>query len=149
MEDYTSTLSTWAGNLKRNTSKAFEDLQPQTKIRLVVAVCAYLLLRPYLVRLGSWLQMRDLEKQNEQSKRDAAAATAAGDAQNARIAIPGVELEDEERDEMEVQESASHWGRRAKIRQRAMFRQKLEELEAKLRDAQDDSDADIADLLED
>lgn len=148
--DLLSTLSTWAGNFQRNTSKAFNELQPQDKIRLVIIVCTYFLIRPYLMKLGAWLQMRDLERQSKKAEEEAEASFKANGLRSTRIALPGIDSEDEERDERAAYASASNWGSRAKIRQRAMIRQKLEEHEASLRDMEEtESDKEIEYLLED
>lgn len=149
-QDVMSTLSTWAGNFKRNTTKAFDDLQPKDKIRLIIVVGAYFLLRPYLMKLGAWLQMRDFERQSAKLEEEAKASFNANDLRSTRIALPGLDPADEERDEDETIASATDWGRKAKIRQRAMIRRKLEEHEARLREMEEtESDKEIAHLLED
>ncbi|KAF2096696.1 DUF1531-domain-containing protein [Rhizodiscina lignyota] len=148
IDDVLNLLSLWAGNFHRNTTKAFADLRPKDYIRLVIIIGAYCLLRPYLMKLGAKLQARGYEREDRAAQEEAEKTRLNGnDLRGTRIALPGIESDDEE-DEDEAE--ASSWGRKAKLRQRKMIRKKLEEQEERLRSMQEEeSDQDIADLLED
>lgn len=57
------TIRTYASNLVNNLHGSFARLKPEGWIRLVWIVGAYLLLRPYLVKLGA----RQQQKQHEEA----------------------------------------------------------------------------------
>jgi len=131
----------------------------QNWIRLVIIVGTYLLVRPYLLNLGAYVQRKQLEKEDrrarEEDERRGAGGLDANDlrggaARGAKIDIPGVESDEE--DEGGVVESVKEggeWGRRARVRQRKIVRNAVEEQERRLRRTAEDSDEDIRDLLED
>jgi len=149
-------LSIWAGNFQRNTSSAFSKMTLKDYIRLVIVVGAYCLLRPYLIKLGAKLQERQHEKDSASSdtplnandlRRGRAAA-----GEKVRIALPGVDSDDEE--DSDEEENAQKgvvdggWGRNARLRQRRFVRQKLEEHEQRLREAkEEEEDKDIEEFL--
>ncbi|KAF2460513.1 protein trafficking Pga2 [Lineolata rhizophorae] len=159
--DLSGTLSTWAANLQRNTFASFSRLRAVDYIRLVAIVGAYLLLRPYLMKLGAKLQRRDMERQNKESSENADAVAAAAEmnpnelrrggrkaARAAEVEIPGVESEEDE-EEGEAGPGMD-WGRSARVRQRRFIREKLAEHEAKLREqAEAESDKEIEEFLVD
>ncbi|KAF2689211.1 DUF1531-domain-containing protein [Lentithecium fluviatile CBS 122367] len=141
-----ATLSTWRDNFVRNTSEAFTKMQARDYIRLVVIIGAYALLRPYIMKIGARLQER-------QHERDAMEELLPADIHpnelrtGKKFAIPGVEESDSEE---EGEAKPGQWGKRARVRQRKFIREKLEEEERRLREAQEEEeDKDIADLLED
>ena len=125
----------------------------------MIIVGTYLLVRPYLLNLGAYVQRRQLEKEErrarEEDERRGPAGLDANDlrgggARRAKIDIPGVESDDE--DEGGVVESVKEggeWGRRARVRQRKIVRNAVEEQERRLRVKAEESDEDIRDLLED
>ena len=162
-------LTEWWARFTTNTSKSLADMTLQNWIRLVIIVGTYLLVRPYLLNLGAYVQRKQLEKEDrrarEEDERRGAGGWGAGgwgagglDANNlrggaargAKIDIPGVESDEE--DEGGVVESVKEggeWGRRARVRQRKIVRNAVEEQERRLRRTAEDSDEDIRDLLED
>ncbi|KAL1606840.1 hypothetical protein SLS60_004249 [Paraconiothyrium brasiliense] len=124
---------------------------PEGWIRLVWIVGAYLLLRPYLMKLGARAQ----EKQHEKDAVDAAPTGAEvhpNDLRGGRkigVAIPGVDSDDEEEEE-KTEAKPGQWGKKARARQRKFIRDTLEKEEKRLQDEQEQEDLkDIADLLED
>lgn len=132
-----------------NFLASFSRLKPEGWIRLVWIVGAYLLLRPYLMKLGARAQERQHEKESAE-----AAPTGAevhpnelrGGKKKVGIAIPGAESDDEETTEAKP----GQWGKKARVRQRKYIRSTLEKEEKRLQDEQDQEDLkEIADLLED
>jgi len=151
-------LTEWWARFTTNTSKSLADMTPQHWIRLVIIVGTYLLLRPYLLKLGAYVQRKQLEKEDKQAREERERRGAGGlDANDLRggerrprIDIPGVDTDDE--DESGVVESVKQggeWGRKARVRQRKIVRHAVEEQERRLRQKAEESDEDIRDLLED
>ncbi|KAJ4356116.1 uncharacterized protein N0V89_004144 [Didymosphaeria variabile] len=133
----------------RNFLSSFSRLKPEGWIRLVWIVGAYLLLRPYLMKLGARAQ----EKQHENAA-DAAPTDAEVHPNDLRggqkvgIAIPGVDSDDNEEERTEAK--PGQWGKKARARQRRFIRDTLEKEEKRLQDEQEQEDLrEIADLLED
>ncbi|KAF2404885.1 hypothetical protein EJ06DRAFT_525450 [Trichodelitschia bisporula] len=133
-----ATLNTWGDNFTRNTSSAFANMSATGYIRLLVAICGYLLLRPYLIKLGAHLQMKYHKEEEARTEEERAAAAAANELRGGRVVIPGEESEDED----------GGWGHGARVRQRRRVRKIVEEHEQKLAEKGNESDADIEELLE-
>ncbi|KAK9369366.1 hypothetical protein V1509DRAFT_620566 [Lipomyces kononenkoae] len=101
---------------------------------IFIVVTAYLLFRPYLVKLGGELQKREHRKASEQAKAEAAVKA----------------LEPSQPDEQFVEESTQAvWGRNARRRQK----DSIKEIEKAFRrkaemEAEYESDKEIEDLLE-
>ncbi|KAF2741099.1 DUF1531-domain-containing protein [Polyplosphaeria fusca] len=132
----TSLIATWANNFIRNTSESFTRMQIKDYIRLVMIVCSYLLLRPYLMKLGAKIQ----EKQHA---KDAEETVNPNDLRG-NIEIPGVDDSDEEEEESKP----GDWGKSARVRQRKFIRDTLEKEERKLQEEQEDeSDKEIEEFL--
>jgi hypothetical protein len=151
--ELTSTLDTWKGNFLRNSSASFSTMTPKKWIRLIAVVGAYLLLRPYLLKLGAKVQEQHLEK----AMREAGVHPEPGTKINAndlrgvkgpaKVEIPGVESESE--DEVGETGKEGQWGRKARVRQRKIVKRAMEIHERNLADKGNESDKDIEDLLED
>lgn len=148
-----STLDTWKGNFMRNSAASFSTMTPKRWIRLVIIVGAYLLLRPYLLKLGAKVQEQHLEKSMQESKaRMTTGGSSKMDANDlrggkkAKIDIPGVDSDSEE-ESAEAKEG--QWGRKARVRQRKIVRKAMEIHEQNLAMKGNESDKDIEDLLED
>ncbi|KAF2143222.1 uncharacterized protein K452DRAFT_225158 [Aplosporella prunicola CBS 121167] len=155
--DIMTLLSTWGDNLSTQTSKAFNNLGPKDYIRLVVIIGGYLLLRQWLVKLGAHRQLKQLEHQDAEAKRQARAEELA-DANDLRvgakksrkpkIALPGVDSDDDDSSEEESAVRPGEWGRAARLRQRKFVRDALEKHEQKLQaEAEAESDKDIEEFL--
>jgi Protein trafficking PGA2 len=147
----TKALSTWKGNFIRNTSSSFNRMTAKNWLRLVIIVCTYCLIRPYILKLGAKVQESYLEKEAKESDEKWAAMhpndLRAGGRKN--VDIPGVESEDEGEDGMNEVVVKGEWGRKARVRQRKIVRKAMEIHEANLTRTGYESDQDIADLLED
>jgi hypothetical protein len=104
-------------------------------LRLLVVVCAYLILRPYLLKFGEKIQKAQLDKQKAERDREAAAA-----------------IMEKEKVAEEPKQNWK-WGQKAKnkaVRQRKVANKEISEADARKQAAIDqlDSDEDVADLLE-
>jgi hypothetical protein len=143
-EQASGALATWYGNFTRNTSAGFARMTPKSWIRLITAVGAYILLRPYLMKLGAHLQKKQLEKEEARMEEERAVVSANELRTGRKIQIPGVESED---DEEEVREG--EWGRKARVRQRKIVKKAMERHEELLSMVGHESDKDIEDLLHD
>jgi len=141
-------LSTWYGNFTRNTSEAFERMTLKNWIRLVIIVCTYCLIRPYILKLGAKVQQSQLEKEARESEEKYAALNGNDlrtGKKRGKVDIPGVDSESEE-GEPTVE---GEWGRKARLRQRKIVRKAMEIHEANLTMKATESDHEIEDLLED
>jgi hypothetical protein len=137
-------LLSWYGNFTRNTHAGFARMTPKSWIRLITAVCAYVLLRPYLMKLGAHIQRKQLEKEEARMEEERAVISANELRTGRKVKIPGVESDD---DEEEVREG--EWGRKARVRQRKLVKKAMERHEEMLSMVGHESDKDIEDLLED
>ncbi|KAL1894752.1 hypothetical protein Sste5346_005727 [Sporothrix stenoceras] len=156
------------GRFVNNLSGSFGSLNIHQWLRLVVIAGAYMLLRPYIIKLGGRIQMKQHEADEKQSLADAVAiangekpAMSANDlrdggaAKKSKVveAVLGSDAEDESDDEGAVPGAAASgtdWGKNARKRQRRMIRKLLEAHEQQLADAAgDEEDKDIAEFLED
>ncbi|KAK7515106.1 protein trafficking Pga2 [Phyllosticta citriasiana] len=151
--DMMTLLSTWGNNFTTQTHKTFSNLRAQDYIRLIIIIGAYALLRPYLMKLGAHMQMKQHQEASQASvdgDQDGRGTTAAdlrgGHTRNEpekKIAIPGVDSDSEE-------EEKDDWGRTARLRQRKMIRDLLVKQEERLKAQRDaDSDKDIEEFLVD
>ncbi|CAK7562644.1 MAG: hypothetical protein SEPTF4163_000492 [Sporothrix epigloea] len=159
-------VSLVGGRVVNNVSSSFGNLTLQQWIRLIAIAGAYMLLRPYLIKLGGHLQMRQHEADEKASLAEAVAIAAGekpalspndlrggGKKSTAVPAGLGSDLDDSD-DETgpgaTSTASGTDWGKNARKRQRKMLRQMLEAHEQQLADAQaDEEDKDIEEFLED
>lgn len=139
--------------LTTNMLKSFDGMSPEKWIRIVAVVGAYCLLRPYIMKLGSKVQMAQHEKE--------AAETKAAEEEQARMSpnelrgykeIP--EDSDDEGGEGKAagaaagQTTTTEWGKKARKRQRHTIKKILAAEEQRLQDLQDDEeDKDIEQYL--
>ncbi|KAL5420732.1 hypothetical protein PMIN04_006223 [Paraphaeosphaeria minitans] len=132
----------------RNVMASFARLKPEGWIRLVWIVGAYMLLRPYLMKLGARAQERQHEKEAAEAAGTGAALHPNDLRGGKKVAIPGVDSDDEEEEKTEAK--PGQWGKKARVRQRKFIRETLEKEEKRLQDEQEQEDLkDVADLLED
>ncbi|KAF1808655.1 DUF1531-domain-containing protein [Eremomyces bilateralis CBS 781.70] len=148
LEDLTrlaSLLTTWAQNFKTNTASSFSRLRAKDYIRLIMVIGGYMLIvRPLLQKLGEKKQASEHERVDKETKEEAALMTANDLRRGSSrpIPIPGVDSDTDE----EVDNTAD-WGKKARVRQRKIIRQKLEEHEQALKEH--DSDKEIDQFLVD
>lgn len=142
----------WANNFHRNLFHMFDDMNTTRYIRLIACVGAYLLLRPYFVKIGEKIQAKELEKQG--SAKDPYEASTKDDKKkitpNALRGAGGktVSFADPD-DEDEGEPTGVQWGKKARQRQRKVVSKLLEKREEQLREDDEEEDKDIMELLVD
>lgn len=139
-----SQLSQYGQNASNNLQKSFGDMSTHGWLRLIMAVCTYLLIRPHILKYSTKHAVKQLEKQDERDKAQAKEAVAKMSPNDLRGLNSSAEL-DVDADEGADGTSAD-WGSKARVRQRKVLR-KLMEAEEQRR-YEDESDEDIRDLLE-
>jgi hypothetical protein len=142
-EQASAALHTWYGNFTRNTQAGFANMSTKNWIRLVTIVCAYALLRPYLMKIGAHLQAKGLQEEGARMEEERAAMDANDLRRGVKVKIPGVDSSDDE------EENREEWGRKARVRQRKIVKKAMEIHEERLTMIGNESDKDIEDLLED
>ncbi len=151
MADLMNMATTFGNRVTANLSNSFSHLTVQQWIRLVAIVGAYLLLRPYLIKLGARIQMKQHEKEEAASAEERAneAEMTPNDFRGHKVVIPEESDSEDDGDEG-AQASAADWGKRARRRQRHMVKKILADHEKKLAEQQeDDEDKDIQEFLVD
>ncbi|KAF2262378.1 DUF1531-domain-containing protein [Lojkania enalia] len=134
-----SFLTTYWDNFTRNTKASLERMQLKDYIRLIWIVGAYLLIRPYLMKLGEKMQTKAHEKDTAET------AEIHPNQLRGKIEIPGVDDSDEDN---EGEAKPGDWGRNARLRQRKFIRNALEKHEERLRaEQEDESDKEIEEFL--
>ncbi|KAL2157616.1 hypothetical protein VTH06DRAFT_5995 [Thermothelomyces fergusii] len=143
--DNVAGLASAVGNrFVTNLKGSFADMTPEQMIRLVIIVGAYLLLRPYLVKLGARAQMKAHEAEEARAEAAAKAKMSANELRG-RVEIPD-DTDDE--DEGSARASGPDWGKTARRRQREMIRKLLAAEEQRLRESQEElEDKDIEEFL--
>ena len=142
MADLLKLASTAGERFTRNLSNSLTDMTLQKWIRVVIIVGAYLLLRPYLIKLGAKQQMKAHEKEEEESAA-AAAKISPNELRGQKLAIP------EDSDSEDAAEATSaDWGKKARRRQRDMIKKMVAAEEKRLQELQEDEeDKDIQEFL--
>ncbi|CAN8095513.1 unnamed protein product [Discula destructiva] len=141
--------------LTTNLRKSFDGMSAEKWIRIVIVVGAYCLLRPYLMKMGSKVQMKQYEKE--------AADTKAAEEEQAKMSpneLRGYKEIPEDSDDDDDQggsgpapgqagqSTSTEWGKKARKRQRNTIKKILAAEEKRLQDLQDDDDdKDIEEFL--
>jgi len=98
-----------------------------------------MLLRPYIIKLGSRAQMKTHERESEET----AKAAISPNELRGRVEIP----EDSDSEE-EAQSSSADWGKKARRRQRDMIKKLLDAEERRLQESkEEEEDKDIEEFL--
>ncbi|KAG9231877.1 trafficking PGA2-domain-containing protein [Amylocarpus encephaloides] len=127
-----------------NLWRSLAAMNPQNYIRLVAVVGAYLLLRPYLVKLGSKIQEREHEKEIEAEE----LVPKAKISPNMLRGHDGKEVKIAEDSEDEGEVSGPNWGKKARKRQRAYDKKLVASIEERRRQEQEDEeDKDIEEFF--
>lgn len=135
-----------------NMRNTLNDMSPEKWIRLVIVVGTYMLIRPYLLKLGGKVQMKQHEKEAAEAEAEAAAKDKAKMSPNEfrghKIEVPDDSDDDDDDAQAQGQTSATDWGKKARRRQRTMVKKIIEAEEKRLQDLQDDDeDKDIEEFL--
>ncbi|KAK6539594.1 hypothetical protein TWF694_009803 [Orbilia ellipsospora] len=136
-------LSRLTTRLTTNLSNTFANFRTTDYIRLIAVLGGYLLLRPYLQKLGAKLQERDHARAIDENEEDSMAATGA----KARI-IAG-EGHDLESDDEDNNDAGDGWGQKQRARKRLEKARKKKEIEDRIKAEEDEEDKDIQEFLHD
>jgi hypothetical protein len=134
-----------------NLSASFTSLTVQQWIRLVAVIGAYLLARPYILKLASKRQMAALEQSETEDDPNAPRAPISANELRGqtKVSIPG-DTDSEGEGEGGAAASGPDWGKKARRRQRRVVKEMLAAHEKRLQEEQEDEeDKDIAEFLVD
>jgi hypothetical protein len=126
-----------------NLTASFSTMTLKHWIRLVMIVGTYLLVRPYLVKLGAKHQEKQFEKAHQEDE-----AAISPNQLRGQVEIP--EDSDEEDQELDATAAttSSDWGKKARKRQRVMLKKLIDAEEKRLQELQEDEeDKDIEQYL--
>lgn len=132
----------------RNLRGSLEGMSPEKWIRIVIIVGTYMLLRPYLLKLGGKAQMNQHEKEaaEAEAEAEAKAKMSPNELRGHKIEIP--EDSDDSDAEVDSKATSADWGKKARRRQRTMVKKLLDAEEKRLQELQeDDEDKDIEEFL--
>lgn len=156
MADVVQLVGIGYDRLTTNMRKSFDGMSPEKWIRVVIIVGTYMLLRPYLLKLGGRSQMKQHEREaaeaeEEAKRKEAAAKMSPNEFRGHKVEVPDDSDEEEDGDGAQgAQASAADWGKKARRRQRTMVRKLIEAEEKRLQELQeDDEDKDIQEFLTD
>ncbi|KYK58674.1 hypothetical protein DCS_05691 [Drechmeria coniospora] len=143
LEQLMARLSMYGNNASNNMSNAFASMSLQSWIRLTVIVGGYLLLRPYFMKWAGKHAVNTMEEEDAKSrgKSSTDADITPNEFRGIKEKLQAAELGDE------GDGTGADWGRKARLRQRQLLKDMLEEEER--RRAAENEDADIQEFLED
>lgn len=133
-----------------NMRNTLNDMSPEKWIRLVIVVGTYMLIRPYLLKLGGKVQMKQHEKEAAEAEAEATekAKMSPNEFRGHKIEVPDDSDDDDADAQAQGQASATDWGKKARKRQRTMVKKIIAAEEKRLQDLQDDDeDKDIEEFL--
>lgn len=134
----------------RNLRGTLEGMSPEKWIRIVIIVGTYMLIRPYLLKLGGKAQMNQHEKEaaEAEAEAEAKAKMSPNELRGHKVQIPEDSDESDAEGEGQKSSSATDWGKKARRRQRTMVKKLLDAEEKRLQELQeDDEDKDIEEFL--
>ncbi|RAL67660.1 hypothetical protein DID88_008406 [Monilinia fructigena] len=144
-------LETGVANFYRNATGAFQEMKTmelQKWIRIIAVVGAYLLIRPYFIKLGAKKQEAEYAKARAEHAQKKEKEKHIG-ANSFRDSVKISEDTDSE-DGAKANSSDVKWGGKARKKQRQTIRKILDQEEKLRREQQeDDEDKDIQEFLRD
>lgn len=152
MDGITNLLYIAYERFTRNLKGTLQEMSPEKWIRIVIIVGTYMLVRPYLLKLGGKTQMKQHEKEaaEAEAEAEAKAKLSPNELRGHKIEIPedSDESDAEGDDGKKSSASATDWGKKARRRQRTMVKKLLDAEEKRLQELQeDDEDKDIEEFL--
>ncbi|OAQ64384.1 trafficking PGA2 domain-containing protein [Pochonia chlamydosporia 170] len=138
-------LSEYGQNATNNISQGFNNMSPQSWIRVIVIAGGYMLLRPYLMKAVTKGAVEKMERDDKKERGEDGTLPHPELTPNEYRGIKDKLYADDENTGGDG--TTSDWGQKARVRQRKMLRELLEEDER--RRAALDEDADIQEFLED
>ncbi|CAP73560.1 uncharacterized protein PODANS_2_9260 [Podospora anserina S mat+] len=149
MDDLANLATTIGDRFTTNLKSTLDNMSPQKWIRVIIVAGAYLLLRPYLMKLGGRAQMASYEDEHAATEAEFAAKAKAKISPNelrGKVQIP--EDTDSEGEDAEGGSTAADWGKKARRRQRDMIKKLLEAEERRLQESkEEEEDKDIEEFL--
>ncbi|KAK4191678.1 protein trafficking Pga2 [Podospora australis] len=144
MEGLANIATTVGERFSTNIQATFTNMSPQQWIRLIIIAGAYLLLRPYIIKLGGKAQMAAHER--EGAEEEEAKAKISPNQLRGKVNLP--EDSDDEDDAEGGESSSADWGKKARRRQRDMIKKLLEAEERRLAESkEEEEDKDIEEFL--
>ncbi|KAK3325527.1 protein trafficking Pga2 [Apodospora peruviana] len=129
-----------------NVQSGLANMSPEKWIRLVIIAGAYMLLRPYIIKLGAKAQMKAHEKEEAEAEEAAKAQISPNELRGQAVKIP--EDSDDEDDYATAEATGPDWGKKARRRQRTMIKKLLEAEERRLEESkEEEEDKDIEEFL--
>ncbi|KAJ4306414.1 hypothetical protein N0V88_001215 [Collariella sp. IMI 366227] len=145
MESLANLATTVGDRFTTNIKGTFTNLTPEKFIRIAIVAGAYLLLRPYIIKLGGKAQMKAYEEEHERAEEEAKAKMSANELRG-HVDIP--DDTDDEEEAATAEASGPDWGKKARRRQREMIKKLLDAEEERLRETQEElEDKDIEEYL--
>ncbi|TVY23360.1 PGA2-like protein [Lachnellula hyalina] len=127
-------IATWErlSNVPTHLAHSVDNMTLKNWIRLIACVGAYLLVRPYLIKLSARQQEKQFEKIDAETTASFAKLqpNALRDSRGSKVEIPDSESEGEA-------DGAPQWGKKAKVRQRKVVKKIQEAIEEKGREDDD------------
>jgi len=144
MDGLANLATTLTNRVSTNLRGSITDLTPEKFIRIVIVAGAYILLRPYLIKLGGRAQMQSFEEESERAEAEAMAEISPNELRG-KVEIP--EDTDDE-DETTAAASGPDWGKKARRRQRETIKKLLDAEEQRLQESlEEEEDKDIEEFL--
>ncbi|KAK3373830.1 protein trafficking Pga2 [Lasiosphaeria ovina] len=130
---------------QNNVAAAVVNTPIEKWIKLVIIAGAYMLLRPYIIKLGGRAQMRSHEDEAAESEATYQKAQISPNQLRGQVDIP--EDSDDETEEGALA-SGADWGKKARRRQRDMIKKLLDAEERRLQETlEEEEDKDIEEFL--
>ncbi|KAK4169096.1 protein trafficking Pga2 [Cladorrhinum sp. PSN259] len=154
MEGLTNFFTVAGDRFTTNIQSTFENMSPHKWLRVVIVAGAYMLLRPYLIKLGGKFQMSTHEKEAAEAEAEERAraqgkitANQLRGAGGQRVELPD-DTDDEDEEEDQGDSTSADWGKQARRRQRLMIKKLLQEEEKRLIETKEmEEDKDIEEFL--
>ncbi|PHH91225.1 hypothetical protein CDD83_1275 [Cordyceps sp. RAO-2017] len=131
-------LAEYGHNASHNIQDGFAKMTVRSWLRIVMIIGGYMLLRPYLLKFATKKAVQQLEKEDAKSR---------GNDKMTPNEFRGIKEKLYEAPDDEGDGTSADWGSKARMRQRQMLKNLLEEEER--RRAAENEDADIQEFLED
>ncbi|KAI1847232.1 hypothetical protein JX265_013357 [Neoarthrinium moseri] len=129
-----------------NLTASFTTMTLKHWIRLVMIVGTYLLVRPYIIKLGAKHQEKQFEKAH--AEEEEAQAKISPNQLRGQVDVPDDSDDELPEPEATAASTAADWGKKARKRQRNMIKKLIDAEEKRLQELQEDEeDKDIEQYL--
>ncbi|KAK3378422.1 protein trafficking Pga2 [Podospora didyma] len=146
MDDLVNIVSTVGDRFANNVKGSIVNMSYEKWIRLVIVAGAYMLLRPYIIKLGGRVQMSAHEREAAESEEAYQKAQISPNQLRGQVDI--AEDSDDEDDVPTISASGADWGKKARRRQRTVIKKLLDAEEKRLQETlEEEEDKDIEEFL--